>query len=196
MVRCDQFYAAMNKDRGFCKKSPETVRRILKHIPLMSKIEEKVSQSQILQDSSHPIGEILSENAARPLHALKGADLDKALDLIIKNAEAKEIDDQSSIAVGCKEVQEIVNKIVPPKAKKPKVAKADAFETATGILQTAFNGGIPDEDIPATIGKIGDLMRTLESQKAALTQRLASVNTRDNNTDLLGQEEQQGRAEA
>jgi hypothetical protein len=178
MVRCDQFYTAMSKDSGFCEKSPETVSRILKHINMRNKLESKVTQSEVLKGSSCPIGQILSEGASRPLHALKGADLDRALDLIIKNAEAKEIDDKS-IAVGCKEVQEIVNQIVPPKAKKTATKSTkDAFDEATGILQSAVNNGIPVEDIPATIGKIDKLIRTLETNKAALLDRQAAANTR------------------
>jgi hypothetical protein len=198
MVHCDGYYKKLEADPDFCRKAPQTVKILMKHIVVRNKLESKVAQNEILKGGFHTIAEILSEGAARPLHALKNeADLDKAIDLIIQKAEQKEMDDLSKIAVGCKEVQEIVNQIVPPQAKKPKVAK-NAFDTATGILQSAFNGGkIAEADITATISKIDKLIGTLQEKKAALLDRQAAANSRgNNNTDLLGQEEQQGRAEA
>ncbi len=194
MVRCEQFYRAMAENNGFCKKNPETVKRILKHIPLMNNISAKVAQSEILKDSSRPIGEILSENAARPLHALKNdADLDKALDLIIEKAEQKEMDEQPKIAVTYKEVRQIVNQIIPPKPKTTTRASKDNFDKAKDNIKSAITAdGIPNEDITSVIAKIDDLIRTLEAHKSALTQRQATLNARGSNNTIVEQTQPEG----
>jgi len=194
MVHCDGYYKKLEADPDFCRKAPETVKILMKHIVMRNKLEAKVAQNEILKGRFHTIAEILSEGAARPLHALKNeADLDKAIDLIIQKAEQKEMDDLSKIAVGHKEVQEIVNQIVPPKAKKTatKAAKV-SFDTASSLLQTAFSDGVAESDIPETIGKIDKLSGILQTYKSALTQRQASVNSRggDNNAATIMADQQ------
>lgn len=191
MVRCDPFYRAMEKNQNFCKKNPETVKRILGHIILMEKLEQKVAQSAILKDSSHPIGAILSEGAARPLRALPSeADLDRALDLIIEKAGNKEMDGLAKIAVTNKEVTEIVRTIMPQKATrastKAHTPKPADFGTAAANLQSVFDDGeITDEEIASTIGKIETLISTLETHKTSLIQRQATLKARSAATNTM-----------
>jgi hypothetical protein len=169
MTRCNEFYSKFTKEGNFCKKYPGTVKRIEKYIDLMEELETEATRSEILCDSSEPIGSVLSEGASRPLYNLNDADRNKAIKLIIKKAEQKVIDNDERIAVTSKEVNEIVRTIVPP--KKSLTPPKDPVKTR---IENAFKD-VSDDAIDATIAQIDELSTVLTDTRRGLVERKAGL---------------------
>ncbi len=193
MVHCEAFYNHMQKDQDFCRKNPDTVKRIMNHIKLRTILDSEAAKSEILKDSSQPFGSILSEGAGRPLHDLDETELNKAIALIVQRAEQREMNCDEKISVTSKEVAAIVRQVAPSKAKAAPKAKKYKIEALEDILQSAFTGGeIPNDAISSTIVKIDTLIRTLEAHKSALTQRQATLNARGANDTIPEQTQPEG----
>lgn len=181
MTRCNEFYSKFTKEGNFCKKYPGTVKRIEKYIDLMEEFETDVARSEILDDRSGPIGSILSEGASRPLYNLNDADRKEAIKLIIKKAELKVIDNDERIAVTCKEVNEIIRTIVPP--KKSLTPPKDPIKTR---LENAFKD-VPDDAIDAAIAQIDELSTILTDTRSGLVERKAGLSGESSNVQQEAQ---------
>ena len=162
MTRCNEFYSKFSKEGNFCKKCPGTVK-------FKEEFETKVAKSEILSDSSEPIGSVLSEGASRPLYNPNDADRKEAIRLIIKKAEQKVTDNDERIAVTCKEVNEIIRTIVPP--KKSLTPPKDPIKTR---LENAFKD-VPDDAIDAAIAQIDELSTILTDTRSGLVERKAGL---------------------
>ncbi|MGB5100892.1 MAG: hypothetical protein WBN94_09895 [Methanothrix sp.] len=171
MVRCDDYYKKYGKKGNFCGKHPDTAARIVTYMHLMPEIEEEAAKSEILKDSSKPIGCILTEGASRPLHSVKDAETQrKVIQQIVKKAEDKTTAGEKP-QLTYKEVDEIVRGFVPrtPRTAKPPM---DKFETAKTKLKGALDNVADTPDaLDSAVTKIDELCSFLQEAKESLRQR-------------------------
>lgn len=132
MVKCDEFHEKWQKIGNFCDKAPKTATKINVYLDkILPRIEKEASEIQILEAEKATIGDILSEEASRPLFSGKDQKVrEEAIQQIVKLSKEKAIDGKKPQVTG-REVKGIV------KAIRSEMPSACGMNQPSELLKTS-----------------------------------------------------------